>query len=61
MKVAIYQLNQERARDSPVLLDKGNDIPTANAPVYDEVFNMETDWRDLTEIVGDRAVEGHPL
>ena len=61
MKVAIYQMNQERARDSPVLVDKGNDIPTANAPVYDEVLNMETDWSDLTEIVGDLAVEGHPL
>ena len=61
MKAAIYQINQQRARDAPILLDHENDIPTANAQVYDEVFHAETDWKDLTEVVGTLAVQGHPL
>lgn len=61
MRVAVYQLNQERAKTEPVLLDEGKDLSTANAKLYDEVLNTETDWSSLKEVVDALAVQGHPL
>lgn len=61
MRIAVYQLNPDRAKTEPILQDQGKDLPTANAKLYDEVLNTETDWESLQEAVGALAVDGHPL
>lgn len=61
MRVAVYQLNKDRAREDSILQDQGKDLPTANAKLYDEVLNTQTEWSSLREAVGSLSVEGHPL
>lgn len=61
MRVAVYQLNKDRSKTEPILQDEGMELSTANAKLYDEVLNTETDWEDLQEVVGNLLVNGHPL
>lgn len=61
MRVAVYQLNKELAKSEAILIDEGKDLSTANAKLYEEVLNTETEWESLQEVVGALAVDGHPL
>ena len=62
MQLRIYQLNQERASQGPILMETGTSHPTANAALYDEVFRGEGDWKDIQEAVDQfRLGEGHPV
>ena len=61
MRVAVYQLNKELAKSEAILIDEGKDLSTANAKLYEEVLNTETEWESLQEVVAALAVDGHPL
>ena len=43
MRVAVYQLNKELAKSEAILIDEGKDLSTANAKLYEEVLNTETE------------------
>lgn len=61
MRVAVYQLNKELAKTNAILIDEGRELFTANAKLYDEVLNAETDWSNLREAVSALVANGHPL
>lgn len=66
MNIKIYQINQERDRNTVKFLhyehlDNFQETKDINASIYDEVFSGDVDCTDLEDIYRKFNIEGHPL
>lgn len=66
MKIKIYQINQERDRNTVKFLhyehlDNFQETKDINASIYDEVFSGDVDCDNLEDVYRQFNTDGHPL